>query len=496
MWRKIKELFFRNRTTRQTVAKNAFWLTVSNVGGRLLRAVIIIYAARILGASEWGIFSYAISLVAFLTIFTDAGISPILVRETAKLREKTEEQSFLLSSSFILKSAFLTLGILIILLVVPHFNIEDSVKAILPLAVAILIFDNFREFGFSLIRAREKMELEAGLFLLTNMAVVVFGFLFLYYSKTVSAFTYAYALGTGVGMVVTSFVLRRYLSGILSKFRWSTVKYIMSSGWPFAISAVLAVLLVDTDVLLLGWLRSTEEVGLYSAAIRIVQILYLLPSILSTSLLPAFARLAGKDNEKLRLGLEQVLGLVYLIAIPMAIGGIVLAKEIIDLVFGSGYAAAVLPFRILILTILISFPAVILSSVIFTYDKQRQIIKYAAIGGLSNVILDLIFIPKFGMAGSAVVTLVAQLLANIYLWRVAKTLVPFQVLPHLQKAIGASAILAIFVLVLKVASMPVLVTIGVSIPVYFSTLHFLREPILNEVKLILRLVKDTQPTSS
>lgn len=68
MLKRIKSFLFENQTVRQTVAKNTFWLTVSNVGGRLLRAVIIIYAARVLGAGEWGAFSYAITLAAFLTV--------------------------------------------------------------------------------------------------------------------------------------------------------------------------------------------------------------------------------------------------------------------------------------------------------------------------------------------------------------------------------------------------------------------------------------------
>src|SRR5947208_760670 len=71
MWKKIKAFLFYNRTTRQTIAKNTFWLAVSNFGGRLLRAVVIIYGARILGASEYGLFSYAITLSAFVSIFVD-----------------------------------------------------------------------------------------------------------------------------------------------------------------------------------------------------------------------------------------------------------------------------------------------------------------------------------------------------------------------------------------------------------------------------------------
>ena len=59
-------------------------IAIGQIGGRLLRSIVIIYAARILGAGEWGVFSYAITFVAFITSFTDIGINPILTRETAR----------------------------------------------------------------------------------------------------------------------------------------------------------------------------------------------------------------------------------------------------------------------------------------------------------------------------------------------------------------------------------------------------------------------------
>src|SRR3989344_4002237 len=114
MVKRIKDFLFQNASTRQTIAKNTFWLAVSNIGGRLLRAAIIIYAARVLGTAEWGIFSYAISLVTLITVFTDAGISPLLIREAAKSIDNPEHQRKIISTSFILKGALILVGMAVI----------------------------------------------------------------------------------------------------------------------------------------------------------------------------------------------------------------------------------------------------------------------------------------------------------------------------------------------------------------------------------------------
>ena len=84
MLQKLKSFLFTNTSTRQTIAKNTFWLAISNIGGRLLRSIVIIYAARVLGANGWGVFSYAISLATFLTIFIDFGINAILIKESSQ----------------------------------------------------------------------------------------------------------------------------------------------------------------------------------------------------------------------------------------------------------------------------------------------------------------------------------------------------------------------------------------------------------------------------
>ena len=64
MFKKLKALLFENQTDRQTVLKNTIWLFVGELGVRALKILIFIYAARILAAREWGVFSYAIAVMS------------------------------------------------------------------------------------------------------------------------------------------------------------------------------------------------------------------------------------------------------------------------------------------------------------------------------------------------------------------------------------------------------------------------------------------------
>jgi O-antigen/teichoic acid export membrane protein len=116
MLKKIKSLLFTNKTAGQTIVKNTFWLMAGEIIGRLIRAGIVIYSARILGAGEYGIFSYAISVAAFITVFSDIGLSAVLTRETSK---NPELRNKYLANSFFLKIILIGLNILFVLFIVP-----------------------------------------------------------------------------------------------------------------------------------------------------------------------------------------------------------------------------------------------------------------------------------------------------------------------------------------------------------------------------------------
>jgi O-antigen/teichoic acid export membrane protein len=489
MVQKIKNFLFRNTTTRQTVAKNTFWLSVSQIGGRLLRAIIIIYAARVLGAEEWGVFNYAITLVAFLTIFVDPGTSNILIREAAKNNDEVHRKKFL-STSLAIRLALVTLAVIVVLFIAPNFTRIEAAKNLLPIVVFVLIFDSLREFGFSYIQAREKMEWEAGLFLITNLAIVGFGFTFLKLMPDVRSFTYAYAAGTGVGMLCTAIVLRKEIMGSLRYFTPSLIRTIFISAWPFAVSSILGMLLLNTDIIIIGWLRTALDLGYYSAAQRLIVVIYLLPHILSSSALPAFARMARVDNEKFRRVFEGIVSMVFLAAAPIIIGGIIVAPALVSFIFGTSYLPGTVPFQILLVTLAFNFPAVIFGSAIFAYDQQKKLVIYSAIGGLLNLILDLALIAPFGIIGCAVATLIAQAVSNAYLWHTMKKINNFAILKHLKKVLVATLVMGITTWFFTRVGLHVVSVITLAIPVYFGLLYVMREKLLREIKSVLTVASE------
>jgi O-antigen/teichoic acid export membrane protein len=482
MFQKIKNFLFKNTTAKQTVAKNTVWLSISQFGARIIKAVIVIYAARVLGAAGYGVFSYAITLAGFFGIFVDPGINSVLIRDGAKATP--EERQSLFSTTLIMKGIILAFSVIVVIFIAPLFSTLPGARILLPLVALIIVFDSTREFLASLFRAEEKMQWDAVSFLLENLAITVFGFIFLLMSATPLSFTYAYVIGTAIGAVTAIWLLRGRFKNIFAGASARRMMAIIKTAWPFAVTGALGILLTNTDILIISWMRSASEVGIYSAAIRIVQVLYLVPGIIQMSTMPLMARLAKKDNERFRAILERTLALIFLVSIPLSVGGIILGTPIMKLVFGVGYAAGGLALSVLMLNLSFDYAGSVVASGIFAYDHQKNLIVSSTIAGVSNVLFDLILIPHWGITGSAFATLIAQVLGNAYLWYAMKKLNPFSVFPRLGRVFGAGLVMAVVTGLLYMAGLNVIGNILISAAVYITALFLLREPLLGEIKNI------------
>jgi O-antigen/teichoic acid export membrane protein len=485
MWNRIRSLFFENRTSRQTIAKNAFWLGFSNVGGRLLRAAVLIYAARVLEVAEWGAFSYAFSLIAFFTILTDMGLNTFLVRENVRAEDAAYKEK-VASTIFYLKLGLSGICLAFIIGATPWLTKLENARMILPLVAFVMVFDTLRDFGFAVIRAKEKMEWETGLFLFTNLAIVVFGFAALLFRPGLVPFTLAYAAGTGVGMLATLFAVRKGFGWVTGHFSAELIRPIFRASWPFALTGLLGGLMINTDVIVIGYFGNAEQVGYYSAVLRIVTLLYLIPSILAISILPVLSRVAKTDQAIARRVVETILRALTLIAVPLMAGGVLLAEPIVAFVFGAQYLPSVLSFQLLLCTIFFNFTAMFMTTCLFAYDEQDKLITYSLIGALANVALDIILIPMLGIAGSALATLIVQIITFFYAISVLKRSLPFRFLQGAGSVVFGTMGMITSVLLLQNAGAPVLANILVSAAVYGSILLLLKEALFKELYSVLR----------
>jgi O-antigen/teichoic acid export membrane protein len=484
---RLKNLLFTNRSTKQTIVKNVFWLSVGQIGSRLIRAIIIIYAARVLGAAEYGIFSYVLGLATFFTIFADLGLSPLLTREIASHYEK---RSTIFASAFWLKILLLAITALLVIFVAPKFsNIKEAIP-LLPFVALLVALDNLRDFIFSYFRGIEKMELEGFLVVIMNSVIALAGFIILSFKQTAGALLFSYIASVAALSVAAFYFIRDLLKRIFKDFNKDIARQFIYDCWPLAFAGLFGIFMLNIDIIMLGWWRTSEEIGYYSASQKVVQIFYTLSAIIATAVFPTLSRFVKQGIlEKAKLLNEKIISLLYLLALPLSTGGVILAQPIIKLLFGKEYLPASLPFQILILTLLIQFPAPLLSNSLTAHNQQRKFAYYIGLGSLSNVVFNALFIPIWGINGAALATVIAQSAYIFPLWLKIKKINNFYTLRHLKKIGASAAIMGLISFIFNQIGINVVINIILSVGVYFIMLYLIKEEAIQEVKELLIKLK-------
>lgn len=485
MLTKIRSLLFENQNLRQTIIKNTFWLSFGELSGRFLRVGVIIYAARILGAEGWGVFSYAITLAALFTIFSDIGLSSVLTREVA--RDKENRQRYF-STVFVIKIVLIIIFFLLVMFTVPYISKIKLTTSLLLFTALTFIFDSLRNFGNGVFRASEKMEQEALVNIITQTGILIFGFWILLKSASPENLAMAYAIGSLIGLIVAIFLLRSYLKDLLTHFDKKLLGPLFNAAWPFGLVGVLGAVMINTDTIMIGWMQNATQVGFYSAAQKPILLLYILPSLIAGAFFPSLSRFAHKEKEKFKSLLESGLTFVFLLSIPFAVGIFLTADKLTYLFYGAEYEPAILTLKILSITVLSAYPASLIGNSIFAYNLQKILVAYSAIGALGNIFFNYLLIPVWGINGAAIATLFTQTLSVGFIWWKMKKLNYFEVInfKNLWKIILSTILMSIFVILLdNFLSIPILITIPLAGAIYLLSLLILKEKIILEIKNIL-----------
>lgn len=480
MINKLREIFFASGSVKKVVFKNFMWLGVSQVGSRIIRVAITIYSARVLGAEGYGVFSYALGLAGFFIMFKNIGVDSIMTRDIAK-DPKSRDQIF--STGFWIEICLLIVTAVLLLFVAPLFSKISAAITLLPIIAIMLIADDLRDFFMAFFRGVEKMEWEALIVTVANVLVTIFGFVALAYSRTPISLAISYTSASLLVTIITgAIIFWRYGFGVVKNFTGKLVKPILTSAWPIAVSGLLSIFLFNVDLIMLGWWRTVSEVGIYSAAQKIIGILTIFSGLIGASTFPVFARFAHQnDGEKIRTLVEGAFRIMFAFCIPIIAGGVILGSSLLPYIFGSGYSSGGGAFIVLLFSILAMYPLVILSNYVFAYDKQRKIILFPFIGAVFNVVLNFLLVPSYGMIGASFATLISFFVYTFLMYRFAKKIGYFRFFPNPQKILLAAFIMCIGVVVMKMFDVHIIVNIIISAGIYIISLFLLKEEAVFEV---------------
>lgn len=481
----LKKFLFENQTIKQTIAKNTFWLFFGQIISRLIKAALVIYAARILGVEGYGLFSFALSYIMILAIFSDIGITPLLVREMSKNANPQVRQKYL-STSFYLKLGLLALFILLVF-VGSQIAPREEIVPLLWILLFMMAFDILKGVFSGLAQSLEKMEIQA----LSEIAVTFFttasGLIFLIFFPSPENLCFAYAIGAAAGFFILLLIFRRHLGEIFSNFDFELAKKILTWAWPFAFGSLIGSILIYTDSLMLGWMKSIDTVGLYSAALKIPQILLVPAGLIAAATFPAISRFAA-DEKKFKILVKKTSEMLLYLGLPLIAGGLILARPIMLAIFGEQYLPGVPVFQIIISMILFIYLSSILGNALFAKNLQKTTMIFSALAAGLNVLLNFLLIPRFSFIGAAAASVFTQLfnfgLLYWLFWKVVQR--PPISLEEIKKPLLGAALMAGFLMIPSVNQLTVWISIPSAALIYFLLIWLLGAPFFGQINSLLK----------
>jgi O-antigen/teichoic acid export membrane protein len=397
-------------TRLESILRNTLFSFISRAIDVGVTFALAILLARYLGPEGMGEYTYIIAFVSVFVPLIDLGLDHILIREIAKRRESARTYV----------GAALLLKLLIILVLLPAGMLAawlfgdksvDQWAIFLCFIGTLLLREIPTVVSYAVFLAYERMEFRALVTLFFQIAKFSLTLLVILSKGSMLEIFLAALIGEFVQGVSAIWIMVRKFTRPHLVFDWKLWKYYVVESLPLGIAFAFNSLYFQVDILILKHFRTAEETGLFGVAFRIITTIFTVLVPMIWVLLPHLTRAAKTSIDKL-----DEHGRGYLKGIAVVTVGISLflgieARDLVVNLFGAEYEVSALVLAAIA-------PVMVLHALTYFFDltltatgHQRLIVFGAGSVFFVKLIVDLIFVPIYGVMGAVIGTIAADIAA-------------------------------------------------------------------------------------
>lgn len=441
----------------KTMVKGTLWGMAGSLLLKIISFVYFILIAHFFSQEDIGTFYLALSIVGVLGIFADLGISFAFQRFIPYYLgkgEKTKAFALLKGAYILVIGLSLTITLLVLAAadnISKFYQNEQLGLSLYVMALNFVINSVFllNTYAFvSFKRMREQtISFNAQNFLklaLTSVLLFALG-------SNVLALSWGFVLAT-LGAAIWSLralwkvIKDEGMHGSIGMGEiFEIIKEIIPFGIIISIISSMWVIVSSTDRIMLGYMldpeKAASEIAVYSFAVTLAWMVILFTGVTSTIFLPIISELhaKGKKNEMERLSSFAVRWTMILMA-PTAIIFLIFPGELLDMMYGSEYAAGKTVMVLFAIAGFVRGASLIHSSIFAALRMLKVELKIAVIAALVNVALNLVLIPAYGIDGAAFASAAALMLVSVLFFYYSKKILGYVFLRGMVKPILAGLI--------------------------------------------------------
>lgn len=404
---KISQLI--NHSGAMKYLSNISWLLIEKILRLIAGLLVGIWVARYLGPEQFGKLSYAQSFVAIISVLAVLGLNDVVIRDLVK---DEHQRDILLGTAFVLKliGSMLVLALITILMQFQSNDFETIIIIIVIASSLILNSFNVIDFYFQS-KVLSKYIVYSNIFSLIISSII----------KIVLILNQAPLLAFAFVILFDSFILACgfifvYSKNKLSIFNWTInkalAKSLLKNCWPLILSGFVISLYMKIDQIMIKEMLGVSSVGQYAAAVQLSEAWYFIPMVISASLFPAILNAKQISKELYYSRLQRLYDLMAWMAILIALPMTFLSTWLIGLLYGVQFEQAGGVLTIHIWSAVFVFLGVSSSKWYMAENLQVYLFYRTLAGAVINILLNLVLIPRYGLYGGAIATLVAQITAS------------------------------------------------------------------------------------
>ena len=412
-------------TSLKKVAKGTSLIFIGTILGTLLGLITRIITVRYITTTEFGLFSLALVIVNILAILSSLGFEnsvPRYISYALGKKEYTKVWATIKSSikiTLFLSIVFSFLLFILAPLVANLFHKPDLITPlrILAFTVPLLVLTNLL---ISILRGLEDVK-----------AKIYFQNIFPFFIKIIllslvillglsfKGVLYAYLISSLFTLILIIYYAKKKISKLIPQPLTSIpalTKELITFSLPLLGTSISNLIMSWTDTLMLGYFKSADVVGLYNVALPLSRYIAMPLTAMTFIYLPVVSQLyAQKKFKEMKRLYASVTKWTFFITLPILLCMLLAPKSILSLLFGNKYIDASIALQLLVIGKFIHIFLGPNGMTMISLGRTNIILFCTLISAFSNIFLNLLLIPKYGLAGAAGASAFSLALANILL---------------------------------------------------------------------------------
>lgn len=474
---------------------------IASIIGYFLR----IFYAKTFTVEEFGIIYAVMAFFGVFSIFQDPGLGTALSVYISKLKilnENGKIKSLILNAFFLQFISSIIYGLTFFILsnffATHYFHKPELSIYIKVYSIAIMlsptlitlksIFQGFQEsLYYSLID------------LFQTLSVFGFSLLFIHFGYGIIsvflAYIFVYVIAVLFYFIFVKKVFPEFLK-VKSFYDKKLTKEMFYFSFVVAISGISGIIFGYTDIAVITYFRSVKEVALYNASYPTAKILWGLTGALTFILLPMTSELWGKkDFTRLKDGINMMYKYSLILVLPTCFIFVIYPEFILTLLFGQDYVGGAMALRILGIGTIFFTIFQINSTILTGIGKPKEIAKIMIFAMILNLIGCLLLVPKYGIVGATISTLLSFILLSLISYFKLKEIINFGLYFKEFVLITVNSLLLFLVsfLIKKYLHLNMwplfIISIFLGAVVYLSGLFFFKIITLDEINILINRLK-------